>query len=158
MTGGRGPAPRDPRKPAGSASGAGSSSGQAAGAGPAPRDRKIDPLDAARRAPEREDRAPRRKMTRIGDLLPQAAREFGLEDELELANAAAAWLRLIAERVPAAAGECRLIGLSQGVATVQADEAIVAQEIRLRTPELLAALRGATPNPIRQLRVSLRHV
>ena len=104
------------------------------------------------------DESRRRSMEKIGDLLPRTAREYGLEEELELANAAAAWLRLVAERVPAAAGECRLVSLDQGVATVQADEAIVAQEIRMRAPELLAALRGATPNPIRQLRVILRHV
>ena len=100
----------------------------------------------------------RRRMEKIGDLLPQTAREYGLEEELELANAAAAWLRLIAERVPAAAGECRLVALAQGVVTVQADEAIVAQEIRLRSSELLLALRPLVRSPIRQLRVTLRHV
>jgi hypothetical protein len=101
---------------------------------------------------------PRRRMEKVGDLLPRAAREFGLEDELELANAAAAWLRLVAERVPAAVGECRLVALSQGVATVQADQAIVAQEIRLRAAELLVAFRPLVPGPVRQIRVSLRHV
>ncbi len=105
-----------------------------------------------------DDREHRRRMEKIGDLLPQTAREYGLEDELELANAAAAWLRLIAERVPAAVGECRLKALSQGVVTVQADEAIVAQEIRLRSQELLVALRPLVGGSIRQIRVTLRHV
>jgi hypothetical protein len=97
-------------------------------------------------------------MERLADLLPHAAREFGLEDQLEQARTAAAWLEIIAERVPAAAGACRLIGLKQGTATIEADEPIVAQEIRLRSPELLAALRAAARTPVRQLRVGARHV
>jgi predicted nucleic acid-binding Zn ribbon protein len=95
---------------------------------------------------------------RLADLLPQAARDFGLEEQLEQARAAASWLKVVSERVPAAVGACRLTGLSQGVATIEADEPIVAQEIRLRSPELLAALRGTVGTPIRQLRVSTRHV
>jgi hypothetical protein len=97
-------------------------------------------------------------MEKIGDLLPRTAREYGLEEELELANLASAWLRIVAERIPAATGSCRLTGLSQGVVTIEADEPIVAQEIRLRSPELTTALRSATAGPIRQLRISLRHV
>jgi hypothetical protein len=99
-----------------------------------------------------------RGLERIADLLPQTAREFGLEEQLEQARAAAAWLEVLSERVPAAVGACRLAGLSHGVATIEADEPIVAQEIRLRSPELLAALRGTAGTPIRQLRVSTRHV
>ena len=97
-------------------------------------------------------------MESLADLLPQTAREFGLEDQLEQARAAVAWLEIIAERVPAAAGACRLIELKQGTATIEADEPIVAQEIRLRSPELLAALRAAARTPVRQLRVGARHV
>jgi len=70
----------------------------------------------------------------------------------------AAWQRIVAERIPAAAGACRIVALSQGVATVEADEPIVAQELRLRTPELVAALRSVTRTPVRQVRVALRHV
>lgn len=105
-----------------------------------------------------EERRSHGRMERLGELLPKAARELGLDDELELAAAMAAWQRLVADRVPAAAGSCRLVGLIQGAATVEADAPIVAQEIRLRTPELLAALRAAVSTPIRQLRVTLRHV
>jgi hypothetical protein len=97
-------------------------------------------------------------MERVADLLPQAAREFGLEDQLEQARAAAAWQAVIAERIPAAVGMCRLIGLEAGIATIETDQPIVAQEIRLRSPELLAALRATTRTPIRQLRVAARHV
>jgi hypothetical protein len=97
-------------------------------------------------------------MERLGDLLPETARQFGLEDQLEQARLAAAWLSLIADRVPAAAGSCRLIGFSQDVATIEADLPIVAQEIRLRSPELLAALRNSAHVSVRQLRVLTRHV
>jgi predicted nucleic acid-binding Zn ribbon protein len=106
---------------------------------------------------DREDSG-RRGLERLGDLLPDAARHLGLEDQLELAAAMAAWQRIVAERIPAAAGACRIVALSQGVATVEADEPIVAQELRLRTPELVAALRSATRTPVRQLRVTSRHV
>ena len=115
------------------------------------------------RAGTDRDRADRgesrgRGLERLGDLLPDAARQLGLEDELELAAAMAAWQRIVAERIPAAAGACRIVALSQGVATVEADEPIVAQELRLRTLELVAALRSATRTPVRQVRVALRHV
>jgi hypothetical protein len=97
-------------------------------------------------------------MERLADLLPGTAREFGLEDQLEQARLASAWLATVAERIPAAAGACRLVDLSQGIATVEADEPIVAQELRLRSLELLAALRARTRTPVRQLLVTTRHV
>ncbi len=100
----------------------------------------------------------RRGMERLGDLLPDAARQLGLEDELELAAAMTAWQRIVAERVPPAVGACRVVALSQGVVQVEADEPIVAQELRLRAPELVAALRSAVRSPVRQLRITARHV
>ena len=99
-----------------------------------------------------------RGMERLADLLPQTVRQFGLEDQFEQARAAAAWLRLIEERVPAAVEACRLTDLRNGIATIETDEPIVAQEIRLRAPELLTVLRGAIRTPIRQIRVTTRHV
>jgi predicted nucleic acid-binding Zn ribbon protein len=97
-------------------------------------------------------------MERLGDLLPEAARQLGLEDELELAAVMTAWQRIVAERIPPAVGACRIVALSQGVVTVEVDEPIVAQELRLRNPELLAALRSAVRSPVRQLRIAARHV
>src|SRR5664280_1122668 len=99
-----------------------------------------------------------RGMERLADLLPQTVRQFGLEDQLDQARAAVAWLRLIEERVPAAVGACRLTDLKHGIATIETDEQIVAQEIRLRGPELLTVLRGTIRTPIRQFRVTTRHV
>ncbi len=73
-------------------------------------------------------------MERLGDLLPETAREFGLEDQLEQAGLPRPGCEVVAERVPAAAGSCRLVELEQGVATIESDEPIVAQEIRLALP------------------------
>jgi len=95
---------------------------------------------------------------RLAELLPRAARDLGLEPQLEHALAAAAWERILSERVPAAVGACRLRSLDRGVATIEADLPIVGQEIRIRSTELLAALREAVAIPILSLQVAPRHV
>lgn len=99
----------------------------------------------------------RRPMTRLGDLVPDAARALGLEDELRLSRAMATFEALVAERVPAAAGACRVVRLEGGAIDVEADAPIVAQELRLRAPELLSAF-AATPGGtgIRNVRVHVR--
>jgi hypothetical protein len=93
-------------------------------------------------------------MVRLGDLLPDAARGLGLEDELRLSRAMATFEQLVAERVPAAAGACRVIRIEGFAIIVEADAPIVAQELRLRGPELLEAFSG-TPagSGARELRV-----
>jgi hypothetical protein len=62
--------------------------------------------------------------------------------------------QLVAERVPAAAGACRVIRIDGFAVIAEADAPIVAQELRLRGPELLAAFAG-TPAGFgaRELRV-----
>jgi Dna[CI] antecedent, DciA len=96
-------------------------------------------------------------MTRIGDLLPDAARGLGLEDELRLSRAMATFEALVAERVPPAAGACRVIRIDDFALIVEADAPIVAQELRLRAAELLTAF-AAAPAGIgaRELRVHVR--
>jgi hypothetical protein len=96
-------------------------------------------------------------MTRIGDLLPDAARGLGLEDELRLSRAMATFEALVAERVPPAAGACRVVRVDGFALVVEADAPIVAQELRLRAGELLAAF-AASPAGIgaRELRVHVR--
>lgn len=98
-------------------------------------------------------------MERIGDLLPEAARRLGLEEELHRARAAATFAAIVAERAPAAAGGCRLVRVDGPVVVVEAAAPIVAQEIRLRSAELLEALATA-PGGIRasELRVQVRRV
>jgi predicted nucleic acid-binding Zn ribbon protein len=101
----------------------------------------------------------RRPMERIGDLLPAAARELGLEAELRLARATSTWTALVAERVPAATGSCRLVAIEADTLLVEADLPIVAQELRLRSGELLAAFRTAPGGfPATGLRVAVRRV
>jgi predicted nucleic acid-binding Zn ribbon protein len=94
---------------------------------------------------DRDPDAPARRArpTRLGDLLPEAARRLGLEDELRLARAISTWDAIVAERVPPAVGACRLVRLEPGVLVVAADEPIVAAELRMRALELLAAFAAA---------------
>jgi hypothetical protein len=96
-------------------------------------------------------------MTRVGDLVPEAARALGLEDELRLARAIATFEALVAERVPAAAGACRVVRLEGFVVDVEADAPIVAQELRLRARDLVRAF-ASTPGGlgITDLRVHVR--
>jgi hypothetical protein len=93
-------------------------------------------------------------MVRLGDLRPDAARGLGLEDELRLSRAMSTFEQLVAERVPVAAGACRVVRVDGFAVVVEADAPIVAQELRLRAPELLTAF-AATPAGIgaRELRV-----
>jgi Dna[CI] antecedent, DciA len=99
----------------------------------------------------------RKPMVRLGDLIPDAARALGLEDELRLSKAIATFEGLVAERVPPAAGACRVVRLEGFTVDVEADAPIVAQELRLRSSELLAAF-AAAPGGIgvRELRVHVR--
>jgi hypothetical protein len=90
----------------------------------------------------------RRQMRRVGDLLPEAARELGLEDELRLGRAAAAFERVVAEHVPAAAGSARLLRISGSALLVEVDHPLVGQELRLRSTELLEAF-SASPAGVR---------
>jgi predicted nucleic acid-binding Zn ribbon protein len=96
-------------------------------------------------------------MVRIGHLLPDAARGLGLEDELRLARAMTTWEQLVAERVPLAAGSCRVVKIDGWAVVVHADAPIVAQELRLRATELLTAF-AATPAGagVRELRFLVR--
>jgi hypothetical protein len=85
----------------------------------------------------------RRAMVRLGELMPDAARALGLEEELRLSRAMATFEALVAERVPAAAGACRVVRLDGFSLIVEADAPIVAQELRLRGSELLEAFAAA---------------
>jgi predicted nucleic acid-binding Zn ribbon protein len=102
-----------------------------------------------------ESPARRRRPSRVGDLLPEAARALGLEDELRLARAIATWDALVAERVPPAVGSCRLLGVEPDALVVAVDEPIVAAELRMRAIELLAAF-AAAPGGARVRHLKLR--
>ena len=94
-------------------------------------------------------------MQRIGDLIPEAARRLGLDEELRLARAIATFQAIVEERVPAASGSCRLTRIDGFGLVVEADAPIVAQELRLRTPELLGAFASA-PGGLRATEIRVR--
>ncbi len=96
-------------------------------------------------------------MRRVGDLLPGAARELGLEEELRRARGMAIFEAILAERVPLAAGAARMLRVETATLVVEADHALVAQEIRLHGPELIAAFAAAPGGqPVRELHVRIR--
>ena len=95
----------------------------------------------------------RRPPRRVGDLLPEAARALGLEEQLRWARAAAAWDAVVAERVPAAAGGSAPVRLDgDGTLVVEAVVPIVGQELRLRADELLEAF-AAAPGGVAAVRL-----
>ena len=120
-----------------------------------------EPPDDGHDAPDlpmtsRDPDAPRRRTrpVRLGDLLPEAARAMGLEAELRLGRAITTWDALIAERVPPAAGACRLLRLEPDTLVVGVDEPIVAAELRMRALELLGAFSAAPGGaPVHHLRL-----
>jgi hypothetical protein len=96
-------------------------------------------------------------MSRIGDLVPEAARRLGLADELRRARAAATFDAIVAERAPAAHGACRALRVDGSVLMVEADAPIVAQELRLHASALAQAFRTAPAGAaITELRVTVR--
>jgi hypothetical protein len=123
-------------------------------------DRDLGRLDGRRdladeRRPGGHARLP---MQRIGELIPAAARHLGLEEELRTARARTTWDAIVGERVPAASGESRLVGIDGSDLLVEADSPIVGQELRMRSADLLAAFRGSPGGfQAAALRVRVRH-
>jgi hypothetical protein len=106
-----------------------------------------------------EDAAPRRRrpMSRIGDLMPDAASRLGLADELRRARLLATFDAIVAERVPAAHGACRALRLEGDTLLAEADAPIVGQELLLHADDLVGAFARAPGGaPVRQLRVTVR--
>ena len=105
------------------------------------------------------EEAPRRRrpMSRIGDLMPQAAARLGLADELRRARFVATFDAIVAERAPAAHGACRALKVDGETLVVEADAPIVGQELLMHGDDLAAAFRTAPGGaPVRQLRVTVR--
>ncbi len=106
-----------------------------------------------------DDEAPRRRrpMSRIGELMPQAAARLGLEDELRRARFVSTFDAIVAERAPAAHGACRAVKVDGDTLVVEADAPIVGQELLLHGDALAAAFRTAPGGAaVRQLRVAIR--
>jgi Dna[CI] antecedent, DciA len=96
-------------------------------------------------------------MRRVGDMLPGMAAELGIQDELRLARQLTAWERIVAEHVPPAAGGSHLLSLQPPTLVVSATSPTLAQELRLRQAQLLAAFAQA-PEGVRllELRIVVR--
>lgn len=78
-------------------------------------------------------------MRRLSDVLPAVASELGLDEQLQQGRAIASWGRLVAELVPPAAGASHLLEVRPPTLFVTADDALVAQELRLNSDALLSA-------------------
>lgn len=104
-----------------------------------------------------EHRRERRPMQRLGDVLPGIAAGLGIDNELRVARQMAAWQRIVEELVPAAGGSSSVLAVQPPALVVSAASPIVAQELRLRQSQLLAAFAQA-PDGARliELRVVIR--
>ena len=100
---------------------------------------------------------PRRPMRRLGEVLPDVASSLGIDEELRRARQISAWQRLVQELVPAAGGSSSLLAVQPPALVVSAGSPLLAQELRLRTRELLEAF-AASPEGVRllELRVIVR--
>ena len=96
-------------------------------------------------------------MVRLGDLIPDAARALGLEDELRLSRAIATFEAIVAERVPAAAGACRVVRLEGFAWSSRPTRRSSPRSCGCASRELLAAF-AAAPGGVgaRELRVHVR--
>jgi hypothetical protein len=105
----------------------------------------------------RDEPRRRRPMSRIGDLMPQAAARLGLEDELRRARLLSTFDAIVAELTPAAHGACRALRVDGEALLVEADAPIVGQELLLNADALAEAFRRAPGGAaVRQLRVTIR--
>jgi len=93
-------------------------------------------------------------MRRLGEVLPDVASRLGIEPQLRLSRQIASWRHLVAEHVPAAAGDSELLSIQPPALVVSAASPIVAQELRLRATSLLDAFANS-PEGVRlvELRV-----
>jgi predicted nucleic acid-binding Zn ribbon protein len=99
----------------------------------------------------------KRPLHRLGDLLPGLATQLGLDEELEAARAVASWTRIVEEQVPPAAGASELLEVRPPRLIVSAADAPTAQELRLRSSELLEAFASAPGGQrLRELQVVVR--
>jgi len=95
----------------------------------------------------------RRPVHRVGDLLPDAARELGLVEQLRWALARSAWDEVVTEQAPGAAGGSRPLRVEgHGTLVVEVVAPVVGQELRIRADELLEAFAGR-PGGIRAERL-----
>jgi hypothetical protein len=73
---------------------------------------------------------------------------MGLSEELTLARLMATWNVVVAEHLPGASGGSRVAALDGRTLVIEADHPLIGQEIRLREPDLVSALRATPGRPV----------
>lgn len=76
--------------------------------------------------------------TALGEMVPRVLAELGLDAASALVRLAACWERVVG---PEAAGHSEPVGLRGEVLEARVDSSVWCQQLQLRRPELLAALR-----------------
>lgn len=115
-----------------------------------PRDRPIRTGGGKRR---RGRRGRASSLVAFGDILRRNAKTLGLEPAIRLVEAREAWESIVG---PALGGASRVISFRREVLMVSAGHPLVAQEIRLRRREILAALERRLGQAAARLEVVIR--
>ena len=81
----------------------------------------------------------RRRVEGVGAVLGDALRAMEIDRAQPAAEAAESWLEAVGAEV---ARHSRPVGVKAGVLHVEVDSSVWCQQLQLRTPEILTALRG----------------
>lgn len=93
-------------------------------------------------------------LTALRDILQKTARTLGVEPALHLVRVRQVWPEIVG---PALAKAAEPRTLRRGALVVVVVHALAAQEVNLRRPEILRALRQRVPEAdLRQVRVEIR--
>jgi hypothetical protein len=91
----------------------------------------------------------------LANLLPEAARALGLEEELRFARTMGAFSDLLRDVAPHLAADCRLVAIERGRLIVEAQNPAAGQEVHLRGAELARAF-GERPGGERSIGITVR--
>ena len=80
----------------------------------------------------------RRLPERVGKLVPSVLQDLGLGESARALRIQNRWAEAVGSEV---AAHCQPVALRDGILETQVDSSVWCQELRLRTPELLSALR-----------------
>ncbi len=108
-------------------------------------------MSGGRRRRDRRERVS--SLTAFGDVLRRTAKSLGLEPAVRLVDAREAWESIVGSSLAKAS---RVVSFRGGVLVVSAEHPLVAQEIRMRRGEILAALGRHAGTPPVRLQVIIR--
>ena len=83
-------------------------------------------------------RRTRSEPERIGRLVPRVLEDLGLDAALRVVRIAERWVEVVG---PEIARHCQPVAIRNGTLEAAVDSSAWCQELRLQTPEILAALR-----------------